>query len=726
LPSLSDLNGRVEDGRATAEAELPDLVDAYFNALRAADQEAINRLTSGTLTAAGEATWHVPDADELYPRGDTETRLRESTSSSRQAMITGSMEGILLEFGIDLDLANPYAERLFEQHAAALKDVVQGHVDAIMRALQDAHAAGLSVKDAAALLAETSLVRSATQATLWARTEMVGASNGGSLYAVQLTGVAPYKQWLTAAGAHDPRHHDASQYPELVEQVVPLAAQFTVGGYPMAYPGDTQGPVGERANCRCTVIYRDELPGVVAGGGRPAMSSTTAVTAATAATDDQAPAPAASVASIGEWHSPALTQEGVITRDQRAIRAGALSWRDKSLPLMWAEGDVHGGMPIYPPTRLAGGIDKIVRQGENLVADGHFDDSDNGRKAMEQVATGRMGVSVDLAISKFSIECKSGDPMDAFFGVLPEEDVDPATGAVTLSFDETQIIEWYDEGEIMGATIIPFAAFGDATIEVTSLTASGAPMTVRVMAPIVLRDTVPRDGGPDQASIDRLTLTASAAGLAPQEPPVEWFQTPNLDGPTAITITPEGRVYGHVAAWGTCHTGFPGRCVQPPHSPSDYRYFHLGVVRTAEGVDVPCGQITMEGGHAPDGPYAAAIAHYDNVGTAACDVRCGEDEHGIWCAGAIRPTLSADQARSLRGSKLSGDWRECERGKGLDLIGVLCVNVPGFPVIRAAGRIVDEQEQLVTLVAAGIVCDCARDEAMADLHRRALHARARR
>jgi hypothetical protein len=166
--------------------------------------------------------------------------------------------------------------------------------------------------------------------------------------------------------------------------------------------------------------------------------------------------------------------------------------------------------------------------------------------------------------------------------------------------------------------------------------------------------------------------------------------------------------------------------VQPPHSPSDYRYFHLGVVRTAEGVDVPCGQITMEGGHAPDGPYAAAIAHYDNVGTAACDVRCGEDEHGIWCAGAIRPTLSADQARSLRGSKLSGDWRECERGKGLDLIGVLCVNVPGFPVIRAAGRIVDEQEQLVTLVAAGIVCDCARDEAMADLHRRALHARARR
>jgi hypothetical protein len=46
-----------------------------------------------------------------------------------------------------------------------------------------------------------------------------------------------------------------------------------------------------------------------------------------------------------------------------------------------------------------------------------------------------------------------------------------------------------------------------------------------------------------------------------------WFRNPHLDGPTPLTVTDDGRVYGHLALWGTCHTGFDGVCIEPPHSP---------------------------------------------------------------------------------------------------------------------------------------------------------------
>ena len=33
------------------------------------------------------------------------------------------------------------------------------------------------------------------------------------------------------------------------------------------------------------------------------------------------------------------------------------------------------------------------------------------------------------------------------------------------------------------------------------------------------------------------------------------FANPHLDGPTALTATADGRVYGHLTAWGTPHIG---------------------------------------------------------------------------------------------------------------------------------------------------------------------------
>jgi hypothetical protein len=164
-------------------------------------------------------------------------------------------------------------------------------------------------------------------------------------------------------------------------------------------------------------------------------------------------------------------------------------------------------------------------------------------------------------------------------------------------------------------------------------------------------------------------------------PPSKWFENPNLDGPTAITVLDDGRVFGHIALHGSCHLGFADRCVTPPVSRTDYAYFHTGALRTEEGSEISVGHLTMSTGHADShyGPRPAA-EHYDNTGVVAADVRAGSDRFGIWVAGAARPTLSDIQLREFRSAPMSGDWRTVKGN--LELVGILAVNLPGFPVPR--------------------------------------------
>lgn len=162
--------------------------------------------------------------------------------------------------------------------------------------------------------------------------------------------------------------------------------------------------------------------------------------------------------------------------------------------------------------------------------------------------------------------------------------------------------------------------------------------------------------------------------------PAAAFANPELDGPTPVTVLPDGRVFGHVATWSTCHIGFADTCVTAPTSPSRYAYFHTGAVLTDEG-EVAVGQLTMNTGHADLSLRANdTAAHYDHTGAAIADVHVGEDAHGIWFAGMLRDTATQAQIHALRAASLSGDWRGI--GGNLELVAALVVNVPGFPIPR--------------------------------------------
>lgn len=188
----------------------------------------------------------------------------------------------------------------------------------------------------------------------------------------------------------------------------------------------------------------------------------------------------------------------------------------------------------------------------------------------------------------------------------------------------------------------------------------------------------------------------TAAGF-PIKPPAEWFADPGLSAPTPLTVTADGRVYGHIAAFGTKHVGMPGN-VTPPRSRSGYAFFNKGLLQTSEGNDVSVGQLTLAGGHAPIYADAArAVEHYDNTKSAVADIHVGEDRHGIWAAGAVRPDVDDLRLRTLRASVPSGDWRPIN-GR-LELIAVCQVNSGGFPIARA--MVASASGEVVALVAAG-------------------------
>lgn len=207
------------------------------------------------------------------------------------------------------------------------------------------------------------------------------------------------------------------------------------------------------------------------------------------------------------------------------------------------------------------------------------------------------------------------------------------------------------------------------------------------------------DSGPqDQASAPMKAMPSqySASGL-PIHPPKAWFEDPKLTRKTKLTVTDEGRVYGHLAAWNECHRDVTMReCVLAPKSAQNYRPFHLGSVLTAEGEVIDTGKIVMDTRHANINlGYASAALHYDNTGDEIAAVRCGEDEFGIWFSGAIVPEATPAKIAKLRRSPLSGDWRR--EGGSLELTAALAVNAPAFPVYSM------EDDERTALVAAGSV-----------------------
>jgi hypothetical protein len=386
------------------------------------------------------------------------------------------------------------------------------------------------------------------------------------------------------------------------------------------------------------------------------------------------------------WIGP-LTVEGKVTGDGREFAEGKLDWIEPiepgAMPLRWNIEDSHGGEARTKAVNV-GRIDRVWRDGALIMGEGVFDmGQPNGVEAHRRVRDGFLrGVSIDaddIANADIEFVWPEGSGSESEDGGLFD----------LLFADPEKVI--YHGGRIRGATLCDIPAFTEAYISLPNesdpVVASGQPHPELVQRPMERRRT-----------IDGLTRALTAHGGSGWKPPAEWFENPQLSMPVGIQVTDEGRVYGHAAQWGSCHIGQTGTCVQPPRE-EGHPYFMTGEMTSADGKTVAVGQITVHTGHAPLNLAAGPAAeHYDNTGSAVADVAVGNDSHGIWVAGAIRPGADPLLVHELRASgQVSGDWRRI--GGKLRMVGLLGVNVPGFGIPKMRARVASGEP--VALLAAG-------------------------
>lgn len=455
------------------------------------------------------------------------------------------------------------------------------------------------------------------------------------------------------------------------------------------------------------------------------------------------------------WHG-VLAPEGVWSGDKRRFAKDSLTTRDLPMPLTWqrASDEGHKGNVVVAK------IEKTNKVDGELRATGHFIANQEADELIGMLGEfGKFGVSVDADEVVFDLEEDGDDegvtfsnarvssacvvPIPAFsqafvtlgeppeewdMGEVPvmDEPVQPAAsdeelqrfgrgpGWVTDPVATKRIHDYWTVPGQAGYAKIGWGTEGDferCRTEIGQEIAEKTPEKLRFINAQCAQwqhDAIgiwPGKGEKAAAETLDLTDTETAEGIhlvasAGIKAPAAWFQNPGLTEPTPITVTDEGRVFGHIATWDTCHIGLPA-CTTAPHSTTDYAYFLTGQVPLDDGTRANTGVLSLGGGHAgPRLGMQAAIAHYDSTSAAVADITVGEDEHGIWMAGRTRPGVSDDKISTLMASKVSGDWRGTGR-EDPDLIAVLAVNVAGFPIPRT--RVAAAGDQTVSLVAAGVV-----------------------
>lgn len=370
-----------------------------------------------------------------------------------------------------------------------------------------------------------------------------------------------------------------------------------------------------------------------------------------------------------------LAFEGKPTDDRRFLME--VDHRELPLSLMaqLVTDDGHDG------ARLAAKITEIWRveteiDGKPVTeiwARGPFDSSEFGQEVARLVKEEfLLGVSIDFAATEsFLLDPETYEVLD------PEE-----MGAeLLLGGEYLQGLK----GKIMGATLVPFPAFEDSRVAVVTASAGR----------VVNAEEVDHK--------ERFHALVAAAG--PLKPPYDWFKDPYLPELTPLTITKEGRVFGHLADWDGCHTGFQGVCVPPFRSMSEYAFFNVGEIETAEGELVPCGKLMfcMEGnGHAPVDDYLGydeIQQYYDDATKVGAFVRAGADKFGTWLAGALRPGLTEAEIQHLRTHPPSGDWRPIKNGPS-DLVAAFSVPIPGFPIARGRALVASAGGEITAIISA--------------------------
>ena len=177
---------------------------------------------------------------------------------ARDSFLTTKQDGNI----INEAWANAMNQYVLAQGGESIVSVYETNLTQAQRIIQQitnqAVIEGLGATETAALL-EAAIADSWKDYGRWsaeriARTEVIAASNYGSMVGAKSTGLKLRKVWLTALDGRERQSHA-----EANNQIVGIDTSFTVGGEQLMFPGDKNGSGENVINCRCSVAYRSDL-----------------------------------------------------------------------------------------------------------------------------------------------------------------------------------------------------------------------------------------------------------------------------------------------------------------------------------------------------------------------------------------------------------------------------------------------------------------------------------
>lgn len=232
------------DDYVDALRPLEDDIEAFVAQASDADLESLNAIRSEIDSRAGVYT---ADFDAVFrTNGESGAAVGRQLAASRQSL------------DIDFEIVPQRTLDVIDEWAStAAESTLETITEDSARWLRGAHEDGLGIDDIAEQLNDE-LFEGRLEgyvAERASRTGVVASSNAGNHSAIQDSS-AIGEEWITSL---DGRERD--DHAEADGQIVPVDTAFIVGGVTMQHPGDPTAPVGQIANCRCTVVGRfaDEL-----------------------------------------------------------------------------------------------------------------------------------------------------------------------------------------------------------------------------------------------------------------------------------------------------------------------------------------------------------------------------------------------------------------------------------------------------------------------------------
>ena len=232
--------------RAVASKRLEDELAAVLKAVSGAPTLPAMLPRIDKAVNGGKGAWGVALEKATIA---VATPFAEQTLTELEAVSGKGFDRTKAEKGW-LAFVQAYVKRTSASKVTQITDTTKTELRGIVSQAIDE---GLSVPNAVKLIEKVGLEQIVPRRSeMIARTEIVGASNAGSVAAAQSTELDLDAEWITT---RDDRTREA--HIDMDGETVPLGESFNVNGDEMEFPGDSArgASAGNVINCRCTVGY---------------------------------------------------------------------------------------------------------------------------------------------------------------------------------------------------------------------------------------------------------------------------------------------------------------------------------------------------------------------------------------------------------------------------------------------------------------------------------------